>query len=120
MNAAATAANPSPGRTWNASCPGTPAQKISASGHSRHPADKSPERKHPHRRGTMNRPRRTSACPFTGLPNTYLPGVPYWLRQRQSAADRCLSFCYLKLESNLAEGALEDVLAIVSFDLAAR
>src|SRR6266487_1624215 len=40
MNAAATAGNRSPAGRWNASCPGTPAPKTSAPGHSRHPPDK--------------------------------------------------------------------------------
>src|ERR1019366_1587631 len=39
-NAAATAGNRSPAGRWNASCPGTPALKTSAPGHSRHPPDK--------------------------------------------------------------------------------
>jgi hypothetical protein len=49
-NAAATAASPSPGENWNASCPGTPAPKTSAPGHSHRPTDKTPARITPYRR----------------------------------------------------------------------
>ena len=50
-NAAVTAASPSPGRHWNASCPGTPALTTSAPGrsHRHRQTDKSPHRQRPHR-----------------------------------------------------------------------
>src|SRR5260221_2039033 len=70
MNAAATTGNPSPARTWNGSCPGTPTPETSAPGHSRPRPD--------NRTGTAaitasprTRSRRPLAYPITGLPNTY-------------------------------------------------
>src|SRR5260370_39994395 len=71
MNAAATTGTPSPARTWNGSCPGTPTPETSAPGHSRPRPD--------NRTGTAaitasprTRSRRPLAYPITGLPNTYL------------------------------------------------
>src|SRR5258707_15016027 len=73
MNAAATTGSPSPARTWNGSCPGTPTPETSAPGHSRPRPD--------NRTGTATitasprtRSRRPLAYPITGLPNTYGPG----------------------------------------------
>ena len=48
-----------------------------------------------------------------------LPGVPYWLRQRQGASDRCLSFGYLELEGDLVERPLENIGDIRAFDFPA-
>src|SRR5258708_8238975 len=70
MNAAATTGTPSPARTGNGSCPGTPTPETSAPGHSRPRPD--------NRTGTAaitasprTRSRRPLAYPITGLPNTY-------------------------------------------------
>src|SRR5258708_26971907 len=70
MNAAATTGNPSPARTWNGSCPGTPTPEPSAPAHTRPRPDT--------RTGTAaitasprTRSRRPLAYPITGLPNTY-------------------------------------------------
>ena len=69
-NAAATTGSPSPARTWNVSCPGTPTPETSAPGHSRPRPDS--------RTGTAaitasprTRSRRPLAYPITGLPITY-------------------------------------------------
>ena len=62
---------PSPARTLNASCPGTPAPKTSAPGRSRPGRPVNPGVGNHHGVGHAKRPCRLSPCPLTGLPNTY-------------------------------------------------
>ena len=66
-----TAGNRSPARRWNGSCPRAPAPKTSRPGRSPRPQAKTrpitPASAWPARAATP-----TSACHFTGLPNTYI------------------------------------------------
>ena len=55
---------PLAGPVSDGSCPGTPAPKTSAPGHSHHPTDKTPARTHPHRRGLCE-----LATPAIGMPS---------------------------------------------------
>ena len=70
---------PLAGPAWNGSCPGTPAPKTSAPGHSRRPPDKPAADNARTGVAAANRSRRPSACPFTGLPNIRRTGCGIFL-----------------------------------------
>src|SRR6266851_1579461 len=104
MNAAATTGNPSPARTWNGSCPGTPAPETSAPGHSRPRPD--------NRTGTAaitasprTRSRRPLAYPITGLPNTY-DGTGGLRPAKRSLMVGVIKGC--EVESGLGEEAVDE------------
>ena len=79
-NAAATAGNPSPAPRWTGSCPGTPAPKTSAPGHSRPRPDKTPATVTPSPTWPCQ-----SATPVTGMPSHGTPETYIWPGSRWRA-----------------------------------